>query len=320
VPPSALINKTTLPKHPYANDCRPGLIAPNFPMEEVDMVFLDHSRKFLEQHVQKSPGQPFFLFHSTQAVHLPSFAAPRFQGKSSAGPHGDFLLELDYIVGQLMDTLEQLKVADNTIVLFTSDNGPEVTSVVHMRQDHQHDAARPWRGMKRDQWEGGHRVPLIVRWPGQVPPDRRSAQLTSLTDIMATLAGVVEYKLPENAAEDSFNMLPAWRDENHAQIRPYLLTQAFAGARTLAIRQGVWKYIDHPGSGGNRYDTSPELKRFDQSDSAPTAPGQLYNLSVDPGEKDNLYFEKSEVVQELRATLEQSKSVSRSRSRQQLSP
>ncbi|MBL8812225.1 MAG: arylsulfatase [Planctomycetaceae bacterium] len=313
VPPDGLVDKAALPKHPYANDCRPGLIAPNFPMEEVDLVFLERSRQFLEQHVQKSPEQPFFLFHSTQAVHLPSFAAAQFHGKSNAGPHGDFLLELDFVVGQLMETLEQLKVADNTIVVFTSDNGPEVTSVVHMRQDHHHDGARPWRGVKRDQWEGGHRIPLIVRWPGQVPADRRSEQLTSLTDIMATVAGVLDYKLPDTAAEDSFNMLPAWRDENHAPIRPYLLTQAFAGARTLAIRRGNWKFIDHPGSGGNRYDANPELKPFDLPDSAPTAPGQLYNLSVDPDERTNLYFENSEVTRELKTLLEQSKSTGRSK-------
>lgn len=304
VPPTQLLDRSTLPKHPYANDCRAGLIAPNFPMEEVDLVFLERSRAFLKQHVQASPDKPFFLFHSTQAVHLPSFAAKQFQGKSGAGPHGDFILELDHIVGELLTTLEELGVADNTIVIFTSDNGPEVASVVHMRKDHQHDGARPWRGIKRDNWEGGHRVPLIVRWPKQVPADRQSSQLTSLTDIMATMAGVLEYKLPDNAAEDSFNMLPAWRDEQHEQIRPYLLTQAFAGAKTLAIRRGNWKYIDHPGSGGNRYDNNPELTPFALPDSAPSAPGQLYDLSADPGEGSNLYFEQPETLNKLKELLE----------------
>lgn len=314
VPPTQLLDRSALPKHPYANDCRVGLIAPNFPMEEVDLVFLERSRAFLKQHVQASPDKPFFLFHSTQAVHLPSFAAKQFQGKSGAGPHGDFILELDHVVGELLTTLEELGVADNTMVIFTSDNGPEVASVVHMRKDHQHDGARPWRGIKRDNWEGGHRVPLIVRWPKQVPADRRSSQLTSLTDIMATMAGVLEYKLPDNAAEDSFNLLPAWRDENHPQIRPYLLTQAFAGAKTLAIRRGNWKYIDHPGSGGNRYDNNPELTPFSLPDSAPNAPGQLYELSDDPGEGSNLYFEKPEMTDTLRTLLEQSKTAGRSRS------
>ena len=230
VPPAGPLDKSRLPKHAYANDCRAGLIAPDFPLEEVDLVFLKKSREFLEQHVRQSPGQPFFLFHSAQAVHLPSFAAPQFKGKTQAGPHGDFIHQLDWVVGELMTTLEKLGIADNTLVIFTSDNGPETTSVIHMRADHAHDGARPWRGMKRDSWEGGHRVPFLVRWPGKVQPGTTSAQLTSLTDVMATIAAIIGAKLPENAAEDSFNLLPAWRGEDQAPIRPYLLQQAFGGA------------------------------------------------------------------------------------------
>lgn len=187
VPPVASLDKSRLPQHPYANDCRAGLIAPDFPMEEVDLVFLRKSREFLEQHFRQSPGKPFFLFHSAQAVHLPSFAAPQFKGKTQAGPHGDFIHQLDYVVGELLTTLEKLGVSDNTIVIFTSDNGPETTSVIHMRADHNHDGARPWRGVKRDSWEGGHRVPFLVRWPGKVRAGTSSAQLTSLTDVMATI-------------------------------------------------------------------------------------------------------------------------------------
>ena len=142
-------------------------------------------------------------------------------------------------------------MADNTLVLFTSDNGPETTSVVHMRADFGHDGARPWRGMKRDQWEGGHRVPLLVRWPGKVKPDATSSQLISLTDVMATVAAIVGADLPADAAEDSFNMLPVLLGEdNDDPIRPFLLQQAFGGSRDLAIRRGNWKYLDHTGSGG----------------------------------------------------------------------
>ncbi len=204
VPPSTLLDKSSLPAHPYANDCRQGLIASDFSMETVDLVFLEKSREFLEQHVRTSPGKPFFLYHATQAVHLPSFAAKQFQGKSLAGPHGDFILELDTIVGELLATLQRLGVADNTIVIFTSDNGPEVTSIVHMRSDYHHDGARPWRGVKRDNWEGGHRVPFIVRWPNRLPANTANSQLTSLTDVMATVAAIVDADLPANAAEDSF--------------------------------------------------------------------------------------------------------------------
>ena len=313
VPPTGVIEKSKLPKHAYANDCRAGLIATNFPMEEVDLVFLKKSREFLEQHVRQSPGKPFFLFHSAQAVHLPSFAAPQFKGATKAGPHGDFIHQLDWIVGELMQTLEKLGVADNTLVIFTSDNGPETTSVIHMRADHSHDGARPWRGVKRDNWEGGHRVPFLVRWPGQVKPATTSAQLTSLTDVMATVAAIIGTKLPDNAAEDSFNLLPAWRGEDKAPIRPYLLQQAFAGARTLSIRRGPWKFLDHPGSGGNRYDRG-EMQPLALPDTVPDAPGQLYNLETDPGETKNLYAERPEIVKELKALLEQSKTSGRSRS------
>jgi arylsulfatase A len=302
VPPVGLIDKSNLPKHAYSNDCRLGVIAPNFYMEEVDITFLQKSCEFIEQHVRETPDQPFFLYHSAQAVHLPSFAAPQFKGKSKAGPHGDFILELDYVVGELMAKLETLGIADHTLVIFTSDNGPETTSVIHMRADHDHDGARPWRGMKRDSWEGGHRVPFLVRWPKRVQPGQTSTQLTSLTDIMATVAGILGIDLPQNAAADSFNMLPAWLDNQRPPIRPYLLQQAFGGQRTLSIRRGPWKYIDHVGSGGNRYET--ELEKFALPEVAPSAPGQLYNLENDPGETKNLYEDQSDIAKELKALLD----------------
>jgi arylsulfatase A len=313
VPPSGLLDRSKLPKHPYANDCRTGLIAPDFPMEEVDLVFLKKSREFLEQHVRQSPGQPFFLYHAAQAVHLPSFAAPHFKGKTLAGPHGDFIHQLDWTVGELMATLERLGLEDDTIVIFTSDNGPETTSVVHMRADQAHDGARPWRGVKRDDWEGGHRVPFVVRWPGRVKPNTTSAQLTSLTDVMATVAEVIHVKLPDTAAEDSFSMLSAWRGDVSASIRPYMLQQAFGGVRTLSIRRGPWKYLDHQGSGGNRYENDPGLKPFILPDTAPGALGQLYNLDSDPGETKNLAGEQPELVRELKALLDESKVTGRSR-------
>jgi arylsulfatase A-like enzyme len=304
-PPTGPLDRSKLPKHPYADDCRPGLIAPDFPMEEVDLVFLQKSREFLERHVREAPGKPFFLYHATQGVHLPSFAAPQFRGKTQAGPHGDFIHQLDWVVGELMSTIEKLGVADNTLVIFTSDNGPETTSVIHMRADHGHDGARPWRGMKRDDWEGGHRVPFVVRWPGKVKAGASSAQLTSLTDVMATVAAIIGTELPGDAAEDSFNMLPAWRGEDKAPIRPFLLEQAFGGARTLSIRRGPWKFLDHSGSGGNRYENDAGLRPFILPDTAPGAPGQLYNIESDPGETTNLYAEHPGLVKELKALLDE---------------
>ena len=310
-PPTAPIDKSKLPKHPYANDCRAGLIAPDFPMDEVDLLFLKKSREFMEEHMRTAPDKPFFLYHATQAVHLPSFAAPEFQHKTQAGPHGDFIGELDHIIGGLMKELDKLGIADQTLVLLSSDNGPETTSVVHMRADYDHDGTKPWRGMKRDAWEGGHRVPLIVRWPGHVKSGSTSDQLASLTDVMATLAAITGAELPHNSAEDSFNLLPVLEGHATASIRPYLLTQAFSGQRTLSIRRGSWKYIDHRGSGGNNY-ANPELKRFALPEAAPEAPGQLYDLASDPGETTNLYFKHPAIAAELKALLEKSKAEGRS--------
>jgi arylsulfatase A len=312
VPPTKPLDRSSLPKHPYANDCREGLIAPDFPMEEVDLVFLEKSREFLAQHVRESPDRPFFLYHATQAVHLPSFAGKDFRGKTQAGPHGDFIHEFDWIVGELMRELGKHGLADDTLVIVSSDNGPEVASIIHMRADHGHDGARPWRGIKRDSWEGGHRVPLIVRWPGRVRPGSISDELVSLTDVMATLAAITGVALPPDAAEDSFNLLPVLEGKATEPIRPYLLTQAFAGAKTLSIRRGDWKYLDHRGSGGNRYD-SDGLKPFALPEAAPEAPGQLYNLTSDPAETRNLYSSEPGIVNELRTLLEESKASGRSR-------
>jgi arylsulfatase A len=309
VPPTRLLDKSKLPKHPYANDNRLGMQAPDFDLEEVDQVFLKKSRDFLEKHVKSNPKRPFFLFHSMQAVHLPSFPSKAFQGKSKAGPHGDFICEMDHIVGELMQTLKKLGLAENTLVLFSSDNGPETTSVVHMRADHGHDGARPWRGMKRDQWEGGHRVPMIAHWPGRIAPGVTS-QTVCLTDVLATCADVVGTKLPDNAAEDSVSLLPVLLGKDGGKpVREYTLHQTISLA--LAIRKGPWKYLDHPGSGGNNYANDP-LKAFALPETAPKAPGQLYNLDTDPGETTNVYLKHPKIVEELKALLEKSKASGRS--------
>ncbi len=306
VPPTRLLDKSNLPKHPYANDNRRGWHAPGFDLEEIDMKFLERSQQFLRQHVKETPDRPFFLYHATQAVHLPSFPGRNFKGKTQAGPHGDFIFEFDHIVGELMKTLDELGVADNTLLIVTSDNGPEVTSVVHMRHDHNHDPARPWRGVKRDNWEGGHRVPFIVRWPDKVAPNSTTKQITSLCDVFMTTAEILGVKVPDNTAEDSFSLLPVLMGKDREPIRPYLLQQAFTGSRDLAIRRGKWKYLAHKGSGGNNYESNLELKPFALPDMAPIAAGQLYNLQSDPGETTNLALKHPEVVIELEALLKQS--------------
>ncbi|MEY4034722.1 MAG: hypothetical protein RL492_1916 [Verrucomicrobiota bacterium] len=309
VPPTTLLDASKLPKHPYANDCRRGLVAPGFEHDQVDLVFLEKSQAWLTEHVKRAPTQPFFLFHATQAAHLPSFAAARFQGTTKAGPHGDFVAELDFVVGELLATLDRLGVAENTLVVFTSDNGPETTAVVHMRADQGHDPARPWRGMKRDDWEGGHRVPLLVRWPGHAKPSVLE-RTVCLTDLLATCAALTDTPLPRNAGEDSFSFLSALTGVPDSRPqRPFTLHQTIKN--DLSIRRGDWKYLDHRGSGGNNYEKG-ELVPFALPDSAPNAPGQLYDLKADPGERTNLYFEHPEIVKELKGLLDQSKASGRS--------
>jgi len=313
VPPTAIIDRSPLPKHPYSRDNRAGMIAPNFDVEEVDLVFLEKSQEFLRSHSREHPGQPFFLFHSMQAVHLPSFPAERFKGKTGSGPHGDFIFEMDWIVGELMATLDELELTEDTLVMFASDNGPEVPTVIAMRRDHQHDGARPWRGVKRDQWEGGHRTPFIVRWPGKVRAGSTSDEILSLTDIFATCAEITGFDLPNEAAEDSYSLLPVLEGKQGSEpLRPYLLQQTISLA--MSVRRGDWKLLDHKGSGGSNYERDGEwgLKQYALPDTDPAAPGQLYNLAEDPGETRNIYSKHPEIVAELKALLEGSKQSGRS--------
>lgn len=306
VPPTAVIDKSGYPKNPYTNDFRPGMAAPDFDASEVDLVFMEKSLAFMRRQVEKAPDQPFFLFHSMQAVHLPSIPARRFRGKTEAGPHGDFIFQMDWIVGRLMQELDELGVADNTLVVFCSDNGPEVPTVIHMRKDHQHDGAHPWRGVKRDGWEGGHRTPFLARWPARIKAGTTSDQPLSLTDLFATCAAIVGKNLPKDAGEDSFNMLPVLTGEQgEAWVRPYLLQQTH-WAQKLSIRRGEWKYMDHRGSGGNNYQRDGDwgMKRYALPEVDPKAPGQLYNMKSDPGETTNLYSKHPEIVAELKALLD----------------
>lgn len=288
---------------------RTGLKAPGFDFRNVDLVFLDKSEQFLKNHVRKHPCRPFFLYHATQTAHLPAMPADQFVGKSKAGPLGDFIYEFDYIVGKLMKTLDRLDIADNTIVIVTSDNGPEII-ITKMHEQFGHDSAHPWRGFKRDNWEGGHRVPFIARWPRRIQPDSVTDETICLTDLMATFAAIVGVKLPEGAGEDSYNILPALLGEKHdGPVRDYTLHQTISNA--LSIRHGPWKLLAHKGSGGNSYD-STYLKPYEISDTDPDAPGQLYNLFTDPHEKHNLYSKYPEVVAELERQLEHYQSSGRS--------
>jgi len=207
--------------------------------------------------------------------------------------------------------VKDLGIDENTLILFNADNGAETLHVNWMRQDYGHDPVGGWRGMKRDSWEGGHRVPFIVRWPGVFQAGLRSEQMINTTDIFATVASIVGYKLQDANARDSYDMLPAMlgtQDANRS-IRPFVLTQNFRGE--FQIRKGNWKFINHKGSGGNNYDDG-FLKPYALPETAADAPGQLYDLSNDPGETTNLYFKEPEKREELKKLLEEVKSSGRS--------
>ena len=288
-----------------------GFMSAGYDFVNADLIFYNKTVEFITSHLANHKDKPFFAVLSTQIAHAPVLPAEEFRGKTGAGPRGDFVWELDVLVGRLLDRLEELGVDENTLVLFSSDNGPETVHYHRMRQEYNHDASGGWRGMKRDGWEGGHRVPFIARWPRAIPAGRVSAQMSNTTDIFATLASVTGYRLKDEDARDSFDMLPVMlgmRKEDDP-VRPHMLTQSFRGQ--FQIRQGQWKYLDHMSSGGNSYDQG-FLTRYLLPETAPNATGQLFHLGKDPGETTNLFFEESNKRQELQALLSTLKTSGRS--------
>ena len=286
-------------------------MSPGYHFMEADLIFYEKTRAFISDHRKKYQQKPFFAVLSTQIAHAPVLPAAPFKGKTKAGPRGDFMYELDVLVGRIIDLVKNLGVDENTLIIFNSDNGAETVHVDWMRQDYNHDASGGWRGMKRDGWEGGHRVPLIVRWPKTFPKGLVSDQLISTTDIFATIASIVGYNLRNEDATDSYDMLPAMLGtiEKNKSIRPYLLTQSFRGE--FQIRQGSWKYLDHKGSGGNNYKDN-NLEKYALPETEIDASGQLYNLFKDPGEKTNLFFSETEKRMELQKQLQLAKDSGRS--------
>lgn len=304
VPADRRHRRDTLPnpggKWRWDND--EGWMAPNYDFVNADLIFMERTLDFIKDHRARHPQQPFFVILSTQIAHAPVLPAEPYNGVTEAGPRGDFVAELDAITGRVLETLENLGIADDTLVIFNSDNGPETLHTCWMREDHGHDPAGGWRGMKRDGWEGGHRVPLIVKWPRRIPAGRVSKQLINTTDLMATLASVVGFALPDDAAVDSFDMSPVLygvHPESEA-LRPWMLTQSFRGE--FQLRVGEWKYLAHRGSGGNNYD-NPKLRPYALPDPLANAPAQLYQLDRDPGETKNLYFDQPDRVRKMEELL-----------------
>jgi arylsulfatase A-like enzyme len=254
----------------------------------------------------RAKERPFFLYMPLTAPHTPIAPSPHFIGRSQAGWYGDYVHQVDWTVGQVLDAIARADVADNTLVVFTSDNGSPQRDGTDMNgatgsvKELGHDPSRPWRGMKSDAWEGGHRVPFVVRWPGRVPANKVCDEPIVLTDLMRTIAGMIGHELPEETAEDSFDIRPALFGEDRAQpIRDHLIHHS--GSGLFAIRQGNWKLILGKGSGG--------FTRYTPPQDAPE--GQLYDLAADPGEQHNRYADYPEIVQRLSSLMERCRSEGR---------
>lgn len=191
---------------------------------------------------QRDSGQPFFLYFSMTLPHAPIVPTPESRGKSQAGGYGDYIYQGDQVVGEVLQALDDNGLRDNTIVIFTSDNGPASYAFERVRK-YGHRSMGPFRGIKGDVWEGGHRMPFLIRWPGQIEPGRVSDELVSQIDLMATLAAVVDAELPAGAARDSQNILPLLRGEPNASTgRDTLVYNTVP--HQYAIRQGEWVFID----------------------------------------------------------------------------
>ncbi len=280
---------------------RAGGIAPNLALKDVLPRFTEEAVDEIDRLV-KEP-KPFFLYLAYPAPHTPWLPDEEFVGRSKAGLYGDFAVMVDAMVGRVLKKLDEAGVADETLVIFTSDNGP----CWYESDDERfgHDSSGGLRGMKADAWEGGHRMPFVVRWPGRVKAGSTSKQMLSFTDLLATFAAVVEAELPREAGPDSFDMLPVLlgdRDENE----PVRLSLVVKSGRLYSVRMGPWKLIDGLGSGGF---TKPSFVKPGPGDPK----GQLYRLDKDLGETKNVYDQYPEVVERLTAELERIKSSGRSR-------
>ena len=253
--------------------------------------------------IERNANRPFFLYLATHDIHVPRVPAPRFRGSSQAGVRGDTIQEFDGCVGTVLKTLERLKLAGTTLVIVTSDNGgvldhgdkPERDGDVKSNNGHAFNG--PLRGTKGTPYEGGTRVPLVVRWPGHVPPGK-SDELVCLVDMLATFASLTGQPLPREAGPDSFNLLPILLGQKSTKpVRQSLIEQA----RQMGVRQGQWKLVM---DGGPR-----QRGKKGRAD----AGAELYNLAEDLSESRNVAAQQPEKVKELTAVLKQARDNGRTR-------
>jgi arylsulfatase A len=263
-------------------------------------VLAEYTKRW-SQYIRKRAEEerPFFLYVPMPSPHTPIAPHEDFRGRSGVSEYADFLIQTDSAIGEIMHALEQSDQAENTVVFFTCDNGtsPKAdfekldAAGVHLNHN--------WRGWKGNSYEGGHRVPFAVRWPGQIQPGTRSEQTISLTDIMATCAAILGHQLPADAAEDSVGLLPTLRGEaDEKPLHEIVVHHSVRGF--FAVRRGEWKLLLSHGAGG--FGGLGEKEAADQG----LPPVQLYNMKDDPKETNNLQADYPEVVEQLTAALRQS--------------
>jgi arylsulfatase A len=253
--------------------------------------FTDKARQYIQQ-ASKDRKQPFFLYLPLTAPHTPWLPASTFKNKSNAGVYGDFVAHTDDAVGRILRCLDSLHLTENTLVIFSSDNGADWKQK-DMAEFPTHKANYIFRGEKSDIWDGGHHVPLILRWPGVIPAKRSTNGLICLNDMMASLANLMHQQLPQGAAPDSYDCWPLFSGKGKL-ARLTIIHHSIEGM--FAIRKGKWKYIDGNGSGG-----------WSPNNPHDKAPGQLYNMEKDEGETTNLYYKYPAIVTALKELLEQQK-------------
>jgi arylsulfatase A-like enzyme len=295
---------------------RPGPMLPGWSLTNILPEITRRAVRYIEDAAQTP--RPFFLYFPLTAPHYPIVPTAEFKGRSQAGDYGDFVAQVDGTVGDVLAALARTGLATNTLVIFTSDNGPECVEVDPGAYDrirrYGHWSMDGLRGVKRDTWEGGHRVPFVARWPGHIPPGATSAQTICHVDLLATCAALLGTKLSPDVGEDSCNILPALLGKKlRRPIRE--ATVLHGGSGNFAIRQGDWVLIDAPsgdGNGGKSRPGEPEWFKQERGYTKNEFPGELYNLRDDLEQRRNLYGEQPKEVQRLKSLLERYKAARRS--------
>ena len=277
-------------------ECRPGPMVSDWDPYQVLPTLARKGVEYIES--QAEADEPFFLYFAFPCPHAPIIPNDGFDGKSQAGPYGDFVVQTDHVVGQLLAALERSGVADNTIVVFTADNGPERYAY---RRDERfnHWSAAPFRGLKRDIYEGGHHVPFLVRWPDVIEPGRVSDALVSQVDLMATFASVVGHPLPQDAAHDSHDMSPILRGRSDSVRNHHIHNTR---SESYAIRFEDWLLVDDKSGYISRVEKS-WLRRHDYPEDDDAA-FELYDLANDPGQRHNVASMHPDVVKRLKAMIQ----------------